>query len=308
MIATSAERRCQRKIAHPPATTANSSASLVARWRWSDRSACCGQVVTISTPGRQAALQLRELRLHVAMDAARAFLPERRSLMPPAPCPRRRAPGDAAAHLGAELQRRHVRAGAPASPHGRHRHRAKVVQRGSRPTRTMYSASASSSTDPPFWPGCRARSVTATPGWSRRARPAGRVEHDLHLARLRRRRWPPRPAFGRQLAGCPAPRAKPVRSPAATRRCPARSWRRAPAGVPLAGAGPDGARARSARGRRTDQGVTEEGFSRRTVRAPGNASSVVVRRVVTRSHHLAAACRGRASDAQHGSVPSSNST
>ncbi len=149
--ATSAERRCSRNARHTSATTANSSISLSRRWstRALDQ---LGAVVgrhDLDTR-RQALLELVELRLHRA-DRLQAFLPERSTMIPPTTSPSPSSSAMPRRISGPTARARRP----PAAPACRPRHhapdRAEILQRlaGSRGARTMYSASASSSTEPP---------------------------------------------------------------------------------------------------------------------------------------------------------------
>ena len=87
MIATSAERRCQRNSAQTSATTTNSSISLRPGCRSPARSARCDRrSCTISTPAGRLACSCASRALTAATVAC-AFLPERNTITPPATSP-----------------------------------------------------------------------------------------------------------------------------------------------------------------------------------------------------------------------------
>ena len=87
IIATSAERTCQRNSAQTTATTINSSSNLPLRLSMArSMSWLRSYVVTISTPSGRLLFSVSSLSFTAAITS-RAFLPERRITTPPATSP-----------------------------------------------------------------------------------------------------------------------------------------------------------------------------------------------------------------------------
>ena len=184
-IATSAERRWNRNTTQTSATTMNSSISLSLQIvdRALDEAASGRRSARSRRPAAGSASASASFALTASMVSS-AFLPERMTMTPPATSPSPSSSAMPRRISGPDLHARDVaqRTGTPASLTVE-RNAAEVVERlaGSRDARTMYSASPSSSTEPPVsWLALLHRLDHLAVRDAVGAQPV-RIEHDLVL-------------------------------------------------------------------------------------------------------------------------------